>query len=168
MAYKDKETQRKAVKQATRRYREKSKGITKKVSRIGGISMGITAPHLPPERDTEEPNDKPLPANFGQDNCECRHCANNRASGNKHVLNHGPHKPASELSKGELNRVALPGDVDYETSLAPGKAYKITEMGEELIGMIEDGMTARWLGDGQEPAKPGTPEHKPVGCGSLE
>jgi len=55
-----------------------------------------------------------LPANFGQDDCECRHCRNNRAKGSPHTLNHGPHKLAGALSKNELNRVALPGDVDYK------------------------------------------------------
>jgi hypothetical protein len=51
--------------------------------------------------------------NFGQPDCECMHCRQNRRQGSHHILNHGPHKPASELSPNELNRVALPGDVDY-------------------------------------------------------
>ena len=50
--------------------------------------------------------------NFGQPGCECRHCKNNRHNGSRLVINHGPHKPASELKSGEVNRVSLPGDVD--------------------------------------------------------
>lgn len=56
---------------------------------------------------------KPTPANFGQPDCECRHCANNRNNGSRLVINHGPYKPVSELKDNEVNRVSLPGDVDY-------------------------------------------------------
>lgn len=56
----------------------------------------------------------PAIANFGQPDCECMHCKSNRASGGKHTINHGEYKPAHLLSKGEVNRVTLPGDVDYE------------------------------------------------------
>ena len=59
-----------------------------------------------------------LPANFGQDDCTCRHCQNNRAKGSPHTLNHGAHKLAKALSKKELNRVTLPGDVDYKGAVA--------------------------------------------------
>ena len=51
--------------------------------------------------------------NFGQPDCECMHCRQNRRQGNHHIINHGPYKPASALSQKELNRVSLPGDVDY-------------------------------------------------------
>ena len=54
-----------------------------------------------------------LPANFGLENCECRHCKQNRHNKSKHVLNHGAYKPAGQLAANELNRVSLPGDVDY-------------------------------------------------------
>ena len=53
------------------------------------------------------------PANFGQPDCECMHCRAVKSNKSNHVLNHGPYKPASELKPNELNRVALPGDVDY-------------------------------------------------------
>ena len=56
------------------------------------------------------------PANFGQPDCECQHCQTNRVNGNKHTINHGAWKSAQELDEGELNRVALPGDVDYTSS----------------------------------------------------
>ena len=54
------------------------------------------------------------PANFGEPDCECMHCQTNRVNGNRHVINHGAWKPAKELGKKELNRVTLPGDVDYD------------------------------------------------------
>lgn len=54
------------------------------------------------------------PANFGQPDCECWHCRAVRSNCLKVILNHGPYKPASRLSKAELNRVPLPGDVDYK------------------------------------------------------
>lgn len=53
------------------------------------------------------------PTNFGQPNCECKQCESNRNTGNRHTLNHGAWKSFKELASGELNRVALPGDVDY-------------------------------------------------------
>lgn len=57
--------------------------------------------------------DTDKPANFGQSNCQCRHCQNNRTHGSRLTINHGPYKPASELRDGEVNRVSLPSDVDY-------------------------------------------------------
>ena len=53
------------------------------------------------------------PVNFGQPDCQCGNCKSNRATGNKHIFNHGTYKPASQLGHNELNRVPLPGDVDY-------------------------------------------------------
>ncbi len=53
------------------------------------------------------------PANYGLDDCECQHCKTNRVNGNKHTINHGAYKSANELGEHELNRVSLPGDVDY-------------------------------------------------------
>ncbi len=53
------------------------------------------------------------PANFGQLDCQCQHCKTNRINGTKHVINHGIWKPVNQLAKDELNRVALPGDIDY-------------------------------------------------------
>lgn len=52
--------------------------------------------------------------NYGLPGCMCQHCQNNRATGNKHTLNHGAFKPFSELGYNELNRVSLLGDVDYK------------------------------------------------------
>ena len=55
-----------------------------------------------------------LPVNYGYADCECRMCQSSRAKGAQgKVINHGPWKPAGELAANEVNRVALPGDVDY-------------------------------------------------------
>ena len=61
----------------------------------------------------------PKPPNFGQPDCECRHCQNNRQSGDHKLINHGPHKLIGELKDHELNRVSLPGDVDYAGPVSP-------------------------------------------------
>lgn len=53
------------------------------------------------------------PLNFGQPDCKCMTCRANKVNGNKHKVNHGPYKHAGQLARGEVNRVALPGDVDY-------------------------------------------------------
>ena len=45
--------------------------------------------------------------------CNCLHCQTNRANGSRHSINHGPWKSAGELAANEINRVPLPGDVDY-------------------------------------------------------
>ena len=55
-----------------------------------------------------------LPDSYGSPDCACQHCRINRANGNKHVINHGPNKPASRLAANELNRVPLPDDMDYD------------------------------------------------------
>lgn len=60
------------------------------------------------------------PANFGLPDCECKHCQSNRANNanrateNKLIINHGAYKTSEQLAKNEVNRVSLPGDVDYE------------------------------------------------------
>ena len=53
------------------------------------------------------------PTNFGKPDCECKMCQTNRVNGNKHKINHGEPKSACELAENEVNRVTLPGDVDY-------------------------------------------------------
>ena len=59
-----------------------------------------------------------LPPNFSQSDCHCRHCCNNRKHGNRLTINHGPYKPSSELSEGEVNRVSLPGVVHIARRVA--------------------------------------------------
>jgi len=62
-----------------------------------------------PERTKEIPN-------YGQPDCQCRHCRVLRANGQDkqgYTLNHGPYKQAGELAAYEVNRISLPGDKDY-------------------------------------------------------
>ena len=59
------------------------------------------------------------PENYGLDNCTCQHCLSNNANGHKHEINHGDYKPVNELARNELNRVCLPGDVDYNGCCLP-------------------------------------------------
>ena len=54
-----------------------------------------------------------LPANFGEEDCACLHCQQNRSSNHLKVLNHGSYKNFSELGENEINRVPIPGDADY-------------------------------------------------------
>ena len=51
-----------------------------------------------------------LPANYGEEDCACLHCQQN--SGKK-ILDHGVYKDFSVLGENEMNRISLPGDVDY-------------------------------------------------------
>ncbi len=62
---------------------------------------------------TPEGSKSEVPANYGLENCECLHCGVNRNPGRKNIINHGQYKPAHELADNEVNRVSLPGDVDY-------------------------------------------------------
>ena len=105
MAYKDKNKQREAVRQAVAKSR--AKGIT-----LEGITEGITEEGITQPEDVTPviPN---MPANYGQPDCICRHCMNNRAQGNRLTINHGPYKTAAQLKSSEVNRQSLPGDVDY-------------------------------------------------------
>ena len=55
-----------------------------------------------------------LPANYGLDDCQCKHCQQACSRGAQgSIINHGQWKPIGELQPKEVNRVALPGDVDY-------------------------------------------------------
>ena len=55
----------------------------------------------------------PSITNFGKPDCECGHCSQNKGNGNRSIINHGAYKSAGELVPREINRVSLPGDVDY-------------------------------------------------------
>lgn len=64
---------------------------------------------ITPEGEVDNDN---LPANYGQEDCECKHCQQHRNMGGKLIINHGAYK--TELKHNEFNRVSLPGDVDYD------------------------------------------------------
>ena len=43
----------------------------------------------------------------------CMHCQSKNQHKVPLVINHGPYKSAGELADNEVNRVSLPGDLDY-------------------------------------------------------
>ena len=113
MAYKDKDKQREAdrIRQQRRRDAKKSKDVT-----IPGHDEGVTvAANVDSGGKVENVSvdHKPAIENYGQPNCQCKHCQQNRAQGSRHIINHGPYKKEAELKGRELNRVALPGDPDF-------------------------------------------------------
>ena len=50
----------------------------------------------------------------GGSDCGCGMCKNKVVNKSSKIINHGPWKSASELKENEINRVPIPGDVDYE------------------------------------------------------
>ena len=52
----------------------------------------------------------------GGDGCGCGMCKNNesRPLKERKIINHGDYKMAGDLAEGEINRVSVPGDVDYD------------------------------------------------------
>lgn len=99
MPYKNRDRQREANAAAQRRRR-----------RVQGMTKGMT------EQQGMTPGPADLIPNFGQPDCQCAHCRAMRAN-NPHGLksiNHGKPKTLPQLAKNEVNRVSLPGDVDYE------------------------------------------------------
>jgi hypothetical protein len=107
MAYKDQDRQREANRRAAKKRRQKQKGMTQ-----GMTNQGMTREKVIPEAVT--PVIPVRPANFGLFDCQCMHCRQNRANGSKLVINHGPAKAIGKLGPNEVNRVSLPGDVDYD------------------------------------------------------
>jgi len=98
MAYKDKEKQKQASKERARRYRAKIKGVTP----------------VAPEGVTVTPCVTPkYPSEYGLPGCACMMCRAKRSNKSNAIINHGPYKRADRLSPNELNRVPLPGDIDY-------------------------------------------------------
>lgn len=139
MSYKDKDRQKEAQRERTRRYRDKQKGVTSE-----GVTQGVTShtekvkellrakgyPRLDVKFDKtvaleagqsrqaliehNHPSARPDIANYGEADCECMYCKSNRANGGKHIINHGPYKPFHLLGRDEFNRVTLPGDIDFQ------------------------------------------------------
>ena len=46
----------------------------------------------------------------GGEGCGCGMCKNK----SDRIINHGDYKMAGDLAEGEINRVSVPGDVDYD------------------------------------------------------
>lgn len=129
MPYKDEAKRKQAQRERTRRYREKqalqAKGVTQHKAKLlravlHNVEVGQKSDKIPTDAEMDSlcasgeiTYIKAKPVNFGQPDCECKHCQYNRTYGNRFTLNHGKWKRVSELGKLELNRVSLPGDVDY-------------------------------------------------------
>lgn len=115
MPYKDKDKQRAAARESMRRRRQ---GITASAARLDVNPEDVNPLDLmlPPPVFTVTPEGtkRKVPINYGQADCACMCCAINRRKPRPHIVNHGAYRPARELSKGEINRMSLPGDVDYE------------------------------------------------------
>ena len=101
----------------TKRYREnralQGKGVTS-----GGVTIPNGVKSVPIRPKTEKQfmdavRDIVKPANFGASDCMCKMCIGNRLSAKPHIINHGAWKRCESLATNELNRVSLPGDVDY-------------------------------------------------------
>ena len=60
---------------------------------------------------TASPETVSIP-HFGEEDCGCLHCVQNRSSKRPKILNHG-YKTFMELGENEIDRVGLPGDPDY-------------------------------------------------------
>ncbi len=103
--------------QKQKRYREKK--VTRKVTEIVTVTrpkVTVTRNSNAPVTGTVTPEGikHQVPSNYGQLDCQCMHCQQNRRSDHRLVLNHGAYKPAGQLGRNEWNRVSLPGDVDYD------------------------------------------------------
>lgn len=133
--YKDPAKQKQANKEAIKRFRANkakknapesttiderlSEGITTRVLQGQGIPSGITAIPKTYEQETYranslEPPMQKYPLNYGLSDCTCKHCQQNRVMSNKFTINHGAYKPAEQLATNEVNRVSMPGDIDYD------------------------------------------------------
>ena len=110
MAYKDKERQKQANREASRRRRLRQQGMTQDSDKV------IPVRPIEPVSVIPEPPANVIPgpiAGYGQAGCQCMHCKQARVNRSTVTLNHGSWKPAVQLAKGKLYRVTLPGDADY-------------------------------------------------------
>ena len=118
-----------AEKQKAYRDRKRNAQGSEKVTRVtnnddGNVTRVMTETDFqerPLVTKVDAPFDRSqLIKNYGQPDCECRHCQQNRTNGNRHVINHGPYKQFHQLRADEVNRVSLPGDQDYDGICTPG------------------------------------------------
>ena len=106
------EAQRAKTRERVKRYRDKAKSVTEVTSESENVT--VTPSVTPGLTVTPEGPKRKVPANYSLEDCECKHCDWNRKTGGKHALNHGEYKDCSQLADNEVNRVSLPGDVDYD------------------------------------------------------
>ena len=107
MPNKSVEKHRQASKEGMARFRAKQKALK---AEAAGIPQAEPAK---PGAGCETPAGlvNAVPVRYGMQDCKCRHC---KQSKGRHKINHWARKPADELEKNEVNRVSLPGDVDYK------------------------------------------------------
>ena len=119
MPYKDKDKQKAANRLAAQKRRDK--GITI-VKAKGMTNQGITVTShgaaFKPKPSTARP------MNWGLIDCQCQHCQTARVNNSKNTINHGAWKSYADLADNEVNRVTLPGDVDYSTSSTSVGVFK--------------------------------------------
>lgn len=83
--------------------------------------------------------------NFGQPDCQCKHCQQNRAQGSRHIINHGSYKKEHQLEDRELNRIALPGDADFTGITPEGEQYGRSDIGEVVAAAKEENKLKRGI-----------------------
>jgi len=170
--YRDKNKQKEANRKAQAKF--KAKGITKVLPEQGitrqGITSTITVPPTPRALTVEDmlavttvskgtmtpEGIKPeVPANYGQPDCQCQQCQRlRRCPGSLVTYNHGAYKTSAQLGQWELNRVSLPGDVDYQAQPAVPKACNtFSDLSWDVQSAID--AHTRWC------ARKGQPDDRP-------
>ena len=121
MPYKDAEKRKAVNRAAAQRKRDKDKGMTANV-KIGKCQDAPESKKsvIPDDNHPQNVTPAVTPShiqnvipNYGQPDCQCKHCQQNRNMGGKLTINHGQWKSADQLASNEVNRVSLPCDVDY-------------------------------------------------------
>ena len=112
MPYKDPNKRRQASKKAMQRKRNVNPSTL--TPDVNPNTIGTVNPVPLVFIVTPEGAKSKVPENYGLENCVCKDCQLNRASGNKRIVNHGKYKDVSQLADNEINRVSLPGDIDYQ------------------------------------------------------
>ncbi len=108
MPYKDPEKQKKAMRDANKRKRQANKKVNQPVNPV------TLNPDVNPEGyQTPEGIKQAVPKSYGTKQCQCMHCKQTRRRARPRIINHWARKTATELHNNEVNRVCLPGDVDY-------------------------------------------------------
>jgi len=113
MPNKSVEKHRQASKEGMARFRARQKALKAEAAGITAPSITDQPEVMPNVSGCETPEGRvqAVPDKYGSQDCKCLHC---KQSKGRHKINHWARKPADELEKNEVNRVSLPGDVDYK------------------------------------------------------
>jgi len=108
--------------------------LPEKTNKITNIS-GDSEQEIPNKIDSEQITNKP--ENFGLDNCQCMHCQTSRVNKSNVSINHGEYLDAAGLAANgyDVNRVVLPGDVDYVKPQTIDHYGKCKYCGKDLSGL---------------------------------